>query len=182
MIQIDTFDKISIKSKTLVLSDIDETILFYDKIDQEWWKKKIDYYINVKKYDSSNASIYALDEWFDHIKRNLPNHTDKIGFEKFLENIKNTDSKLIFITARHPDFKQITEDHFNYLGLKSSEYEIHYLGGSSKGKYIKNNIDTDNYDNILFIDDLDHNIMSVNEAFPNNNKLTIYKFIMKDMN
>ena len=187
MIQIDTFDKIIIESKTLVLSDIDETILFYDKIDQEWWKTKIDYYLNVKKYDSSNANIYALDDWFEHIKINLPKHTDKIGFGKFLENIKNTDSKLIFITARHPNFKQITEDHFNNLGLKSSDYEVHYLGGSSKGQYIEKNIDTSNYDNIIFIDDLDKNIMSVEKAFANSNKiikikLKTYKFIMKDMN
>ena len=195
MIQIDTFEKISIESKTLVLSDIDETILFYDGIDQEWWKKKIDYYLNVKKYDSSyassnassNANIYALDDWFEHIKQNLPNHTDKIGFGKFLENIKNTDSKLIFITARHPDFKQITEDHFNHLGLKSSDYEVHYLGGSSKGQYIEKNINTSDYKNIIFIDDLDKNLISVKEAFANSNKiikikLKTYKFIMKDMN
>lgn len=181
MIPINTFYKVEIKSNTLVLCDIDETLLFYDEINSEWWKKKIDYYINVNKCDSSNANRLALNEWAEHIKENYPKHTDKSGFENLLINVKDSKSKLIFITARYPDVKQITEDHFNYLGLKSSEYEVHYLGGSSKGQYIKN-IDTDNYDNIIFIDDLDHNITSVNEAFPNNNKLTIYKFIMKEVN
>jgi len=182
MIQIDTFDKIVIESNTLVLSDIDETILFYDKINQKWWKDKIDYYMNKNKCDSSKATIFALDEWFEHIQKNVPRHTDNIGFRNLLENIKQKNSKLIFITARHPDFKQITEEHFNYLGLNPSDYKVHYLGGYPKGQYIKENINTSNYNNIIFIDDLDRNITSVEKTFPNNNKLITYKFIMKDMN
>lgn len=174
MNQIDTFDMINIISNTLVLSDIDETILFYDDINQKWWKERNEYYMNI--YNTHElVSSHSLDDWFKYIQENKPKHTDKVGFENMLKRIEETNSSLMFVTARHPKFEEITKEHFNHLDIDSSKYEIHYLAGISKGEYIKNNIDISKHDQVIFIDDLVKNIKSVTDNFKD--KIKTYHFI-----
>ena len=177
MTQVDTFSKVEITTKTLVLLDIDETILFYDNIDETWWDKTIDYHVHTQKCDLATASRLATDDWFRYIKENLPKHTDKVGFETLMRAIKETHSDLLFITARNRDYKQITNEHFTHLGLQHLEEHVHYLGGEPKGEYIKQNIDTSAYERIVFIDDLVRNIASVTDALNPHCTLHTYQFV-----
>ena len=47
MQKINTFDMVKIIRNTLVLCDIDETILAYNDINPLWWKEKNEYYMNM---------------------------------------------------------------------------------------------------------------------------------------
>jgi hypothetical protein len=183
MLQIDTFYSIDIKQNTLILCDIDETILFYDGINPSWWseiKKLHQIELNNHTTNIDSETDYALDKWHKYIDLIGPKHTDKKGFEDILQRIESNNSTLKFVTARNPYFEAITKKHFKELNIQTdSKYEIHYLAGEPKGDYIKNNIDLTEYDHIIFIDDLKTNIDSVIESLNDNNKLTTYQFVMK---
>jgi len=179
MTQINTFDMVNeiIIPNTLILSDIDETILFYEDINPKWWKEKNEYYMNIYG-DNELSQIQCLDDWFKYIQHNKPLHTDKVGFENMLKKIEETNSTLMFVTARNPKFQKITQEHFDHLYIDNLKYEVHYLAGCSKGDFIKDNIDISKYDQVIFIDDLVKNIKSVSDIFEN--KIKTYQFVLKD--
>jgi Protein of unknown function (DUF2608) len=177
MNKIDTFNLVDINKNTLVLCDIDETILFYDDINPKWWKDKLSYYME-KYNDNDLANSHSLEDWYCYIQYNKPSYTDKLGFENMLKRIEENNSTLIFITARNPVFEQITNEHFKHLNIDNLKYQIHYLAGISKGEYIKNKIKLESYNKVIFIDDLEKNIKSVNEIF--NDQINTYQFVMSE--
>ena len=175
MIQtINSFDQIKLKPNTLVLSDIDETILKFDPIDGTWWRKQFDLHYQINK-DYDAADTYAQDKWVEIVSIHKPTHTDSIGFFRLIERIKRSTSSLEFITARDNKLIPYTQKHFEDLNLNYMDWIVHHLSGQSKGQYIQSNFKLNNYDHIIFIDDLDHNLQSVldNVKHPS---LTIYKF------
>ena len=179
MKRIGTFRDLDVRPKSLVLLDIDETILFYENINERWWKEKVDYHVQLRKCDGPEAITHAAEDWFEHIQAHLPKPTDAVGLDDLLDRIRRTNSELRFITARNPKYKHITELHLSHLGLGGLSGSVCYLGGASKGKYILNNIDTDKYDSIMFIDDLEHNIASVTDAMRDHARLETYQFVMQ---
>jgi hypothetical protein len=177
--KVDTFSKVELVPNTLVLIDIDETILYYENIDESWWKEKIDHYVKRHRCSRDEAiGLVADDDWFRHIQENHPKHTDEVGLKTLLEAIEKNNSDLHFITARNQKYNKITTEHFIHLGLRNLANKVHYLGGGSKGEYIKNNFNTSTYNRIVFIDDLGRNIASVRNALGNNVNLTAYQFVI----
>jgi len=56
------------------------------------------------------------------------------------------------------------------------ELPVYFCGGNiSKGQFIKDNINIDDFDHVIFIDDLESNLESVHETFIDTN-ITLYKF------
>jgi hypothetical protein len=153
--KIKSFDQIKLHYNTLVLSDIDETILKFDQVNKEWWKTR-----KQEAFDQ-NPETYAFGKWMEVISVNKPTHTDHSGFFRLLERIKKTRSDIQFVTARNTDLVPHTQTHFETLGLNHMDFQIHHLGGFEKGQYIKTQINTNQYDHVIFIDDLEHNIKSV---------------------
>jgi uncharacterized HAD superfamily protein len=139
---INSFQNISITENTLIFCDIDETILKYEIINHKWWKDKLEYYYNIhNNHNISNQCAYL--EWKEYIYNNLPSYTDKNGFLKMLDTIKKTNSKLIFITAREKNIKNITIQQLKHL--KINNYDILFVGKKkTKGLFIKDNFDISN--------------------------------------
>jgi len=174
IIPINTFSNINISQNTLILCDIDDTILKFDNINQIWWKNRFNYYYSLSNnYD--DADLQVLNEWIDYIEINNPKFTDKNGFIKLLHKINKTNSEIIFITARESYLEKLTQKHFEYVNLSSFNYKIYHIGDVSKGTFINLNFDIEKYSNVIFIDDLDKNLESVYEIFQN--KIIKYKFI-----
>lgn len=172
LINISTFDDIKIKQKTLVICDIDETILKFDIITPKWWKDTFNfYYQKTKKYDLADTKTYEC--WIDYIMNNKPIATDYNGLINLFNQVKETDSELIFVTARRNDLIEITNEHLSYININNFNYKIYHIGDIPKGKFIKTNIQIDSYNSVIFIDDLITNLESVYEF---NNKVTLYKF------
>lgn len=135
MNEVSTFDKIPITKRSLVLCDLDDTLLDYGVIVEKYWKEKIvdpDYMI-----------------WGNMIRNVIPLLTDT-GFYNFLERVKESESEIHFVTHRNISLEEITKEHLNYHGL--SHIRTHHLTGCSKGIYSVNNFDVNNRD-VIIIDD-----------------------------
>lgn len=175
IININTFDKVIIKPNTLIICDIDDTVLKFEHIDSKWWEKKYDYYLTQSQSnDPEQADSKTLESWIEHVITNNPTHTDSKGFERLLNKIVETKSELIFVTARRIGLEEITKKHFDLVNISNHNYKIYHIGNIPKGKFIKSNIQNDNFSHVIFIDDLNKNLESVFNVF--GNKIVLYKF------
>ena len=186
--QISTFNDVQIKHNTLLICDIDDTVLYFDRSYDKYYKMmKDDHpYFPEEEIQDLAKGMYELSSSV------LPAlSTDADGFKQMLETIQQTNSKLIFLTARNKTSDKKTKkdlmksNNINYnmenpFGNKSTDliteplaeqlaepYPIHYTNNQmTKGEYIKANIELTNYDNIIFIDDYPSYIESVKNLFP----------------
>jgi hypothetical protein len=110
-----------------------------------------------------------------------PVMTDDNGFHNLLNRIEKSNSEIMFLTARENNEKNVkfTRKNFTDIGLDYDKYSIHYTDNNSisKGEYIKKNIiikeNKDKYREIIFIDDYESYIKTVNDVLPN---VICYKF------
>lgn len=174
VINTNTFDKIIIKPKTLLICDIDDTILKFEHIDSKWWNEKYHYFL-AESNNPEQADSKTLECWIEYVITNNPTHTDQVGFQNLLKKISETKSELIFVTARRIGLEEITKKHFDHINISNQDYKIYHIGNVPKGKFIKSNIQFDNFENFVFVDDLDKNLESVYNAM--GNKFILYKFI-----
>lgn len=165
-----TFNDIEIQHNTLVLCDIDDTVLAFDKIDKHWWRERFAYYYTRNgDYDFSDQAV--LKEWIYLIKTQAPVPVDTDGFINFMEKLVQTNSRIIFVTARTSELVDVTIKHLYHIGITNPD--VHYVGDMPKGDYIKNAISFTDFDNIIFIDDLEQNINSVERVFGD----TVHKYL-----
>jgi hypothetical protein len=161
-----TFNDIEINlHNTLIICDIDDTILYYEK--------NLDHFIDIVKKDFSHFNqkeiLQEAISYYNFYRNfNKPLHTDFNGFSNLLYKIKNFNSKLIFLTARTSNSIITTSNDFKSIGINYNDFNIYYTNNKiSKGDYIKNFIDINKYNQIIFIDDNNEYINSVHDLFPN---------------
>lgn len=174
-LSISSFSQIEqIEPNSLIICDIDDTLLY--------WNKNPDDFIPMIKSDQPNITESELKsecEYWLNAYKNIynPEPTDKEGFNIFLNKIRESCSKILFLTARNQVAQKFTERNFKAIGLEYSDYDIYYTNNMvSKGEYIKNNFDISSYKQIYFIDDYETQISSVKHFFPNSQ---CYKFEIK---
>ena len=148
---INSFDSIDIGDNSLLLCDIDET-LFTNKL--------------VRFQSKENKSI---------IKLILPKYTDKQGFLNLLNKIRQTDSKLYFVTARDIRYFDFTRKQFKLLGINLVNFPVYFCGTTPKGFVIKNQIKLDNFKKIIFLDDLKYNLDNVKKEFGDKIECILFK-------
>jgi len=141
---IDSFNKVPITKNNLVLCDIDDTLITTKTI-----------YLKPKSPESNKPNI----------KLDIPIYLDKNGFKNLLQRLKNTESKLFFITARNEKSIKFTNQQFKLLNINTNNYPIFYCGETDKSSIVSQFIDTSIYDNIIFIDDLTHNLRKMKKNF-----------------
>jgi hypothetical protein len=175
LVNINSFNEIIIKPNSLIICDIDETILKFDNINPKWWKDTFDYYYSISKdYDFSDAK--TLESWTEYIKKNNPIPIDYQGLINFFNKINKNNCELIFITARINELVDLTKHHFNCININNINYKTYHIGDTPKGEFIKSNIQINNYEHTIFIDDLITNLENVYDNF--SNKIILYKFNM----
>jgi hypothetical protein len=170
---INTFDNISITKKNLIICDIDDTMMYFDAIDRNWWKRQKSLYtIYDSDYDIKLEHI--MSKWISHIRINEPLMTDKIGFNNMMFKIEKTGSKMIFITARPNRLRQTTITQLHMLDIDTDASPVYLVGETPKGEFIQKNIDLHGYKKVVFIDDFIKNIDNVVEVF--GDKIQCFKF------
>ena len=174
MLSVKSFKEIPIQRNTLVLCDIDDTVIVFEKLGKKWWRERFDdYYERTRNYDISDQEV--LKEWVHQIQKDEPVHVDEAGFTDFMERINATGSILVFVTARSSDLADLTISHLKQVGI-TPKTAIHYTNNESKGDYIANVLDFDDFEHVVFIDDMEHNVNSVERVF--GDKVTTYLFSM----
>jgi hypothetical protein len=179
-LKISSFDNIKINDhlKPLIICDIDETLLYFDR--------SYDKYYKMMKKDNPDFSEDEIKElaqgMYDMSVMVLKaQHTDENGFINMYNNVKKLNDKIIFLTARNSSGDKTTKKHLKDVGINDlfgsetdaeTKIEIHYTNNAvTKGEYIKNNIMTtivreNEFTQIIFIDDYDSSIQSVLEHLP----------------
>jgi len=160
---INSFSGISpIKPNTLVVLDIDDTIISFPNIHKDWWNET---YTNLYYYDKQNAYKQTNLLWLDRIVKSKPSLIDKKNFNKFLEQISQNNCELIFLTARDENIAELTINQLKYCNIDINPTKVFY--NRHKGKeleYIVRNI-YPNVKNIVFVDDLIENLINVAYTF-----------------
>ncbi len=162
---INSFSQIQdVLPNSLIVLDIDETILAFEGIDEKWWISNIQReFDKIKDYEEANS--ITLNKWVDYIKVNKPFVIDQINFFDFISKAKSINCSIIMLTARRPCFSELTVQHIKEAGIDFDSNLIYY--SENKGEEL-NTIVKSNYPNvtnIIFIDDSVKNILSVQNAF-----------------
>ena len=171
-LKVNSFHSIYIMEKSLILCDIDDTVLRYQYNLDYFMKKCKDNLIRTNNYiDTCDIKIIAECEFDEHREDTEPLHTDKSGFDSMIEKITQTNSELIFITARGIKSKEKTLKQLEKIGIDPNKFPIHFILDHKipKSEYIKNHIDLSTHTNIYFIDDQLNNVKNVKITFPNFN-------------
>lgn len=174
---INTFFDISIEYNTLVICDIDETLLYFPGIDNIWWLNKLnEHYFQTN--DHNLAHSLTNKSWAEYAINTKPQMTDLWGFNCMLCKINETRSKIVFLTARNWSFetKFFTKKNLYDVGLNPKKYAIYYSHYVPKDEYIRNimNINLNLYNKVIFIDDNDINLTNVNKTL--GHKIECFKF------
>lgn len=171
--EITTFFDVILKEKSLIMIDIDDTILKYENLDKTWWKKTFNkHYDETADYDESDKM--TLNMWKNLIHTAEPQYVDKSGIFDLFERAKQSNCKIIFLTARCETLRTITIDHLNKLGIYVDE--IYFTPNVEKGIVLKR-LKTEfyhEYVHTIGIDDHDPNLESIYKNFENE-LIALYK-------
>lgn len=107
-----------------------------------------------------------------HISK--PEHTDKIGLFNLIATANKHKCRILCLTARSPELKEITIKHMKYLDVPIDE--IYFCEKIGKGHYLNSIIDDG--DDIIFVDDLDKNLLNVLDNVKFAKSLSCFKFII----
>jgi len=139
-----------IKENTLVICDIDDTFLRYEKGYGYFYDK-----VKANHTKKDAGKIYR-----EYKQKNSPKLTDYSGFMIMMHILKDK-GELVFLTARKSEEEKDTRKEFSYLGINYDFFKVFYTGDRvSKGTFIKKNFKIKGK-NVLFIDDYLGNIESV---------------------
>lgn len=164
IIHISSFNQVELIPRSLLVFDIDETILSFEDIDEGWWKKKFSKHYN-QTQDYDLADELSLKEWITYIENIKPQLLDQINFIKLLNLAKETNCEIIILTARKKFLFDATISHLTHCNINIDCESIYF--NENKGEELYN-IVTQKYPtikNIIFIDDLISNLVNVQNKF-----------------
>lgn len=183
VVEISSFREVELRrKKPLVLCDIDDTVIGYEKTYDFFYK-----HLLANTPTRNNPPAQMLVSIFNiagntpdyELKRvaegmynnyrtwNKPKHCDYAGFMDLVDRVKQLDGELQFLTARGRQSAFHTRNQFSEIGLNYDDYRVHYTGGViTKGMYISRYFNLNMYGEVIFIDDLESFINSVVELCP----------------
>ena len=156
--KIKNYDEIDVPNNSLVILDLDETIIHFPYITGNWWENTKNAY---KLINEKTADSRAYADWLYIITTYSPNVLDEYTFNNLLKRIKETNSSFIIVTARNIQLKEITQKHLKSCGINCDVYYSLDKGimiNAIKKNYI--------YNHILFVDDNPKYIKQVEELNP----------------
>ena len=155
---ISNYDEIKVLNKSLVCIDLDETIIRFPGINQSWWENRKKAYDLI---DDLTSDQMAYKDWLNIIHTNTPKILDEIQFNKLMERVKITGSKIVIITARNNRLEELTIKHLLDCNINISD--VFY--SNKKGDMV-NQIKRLHNGPIIFIDDIIRNINDVKNINP----------------
>lgn len=197
-----TFSEIKMKPNTIILCDIDDTLLHHPAFNHTWIN--IIHSLFYEHHFSKNTQILGRTSCstFDDSKENrstsflsridaikIKAETDAKQFcDEVLRNmpIRHTDrngffdmvsksTAFAFITARQLSSKDFTYANLRSIDVEPEQYKVHFSGHSPKGEYIRSHFDLSKYEHVVFIDDQPHNLTNVYDVITHRG-LELYQF------
>ena len=162
------------KSNTLIVLDIDETIINFPLIDKDWWDKTYDKLLPIYK---ENTQYQTELLWNNYISNIEPRLLDSVNLINFINKSSKNNCQIILLTARDKSISKLTIKQLLKCGFSVHPSRIYY--NKNKGielKHIVQNIFPDVKD-IIFVHDLYENLINVHSTF-NCSKLSKYNIIL----
>ena len=158
---IKNYDEIIIKPNTLVILDIDDTILKFDSLHKNWWKDTQNAYKEIYGENDDISKTKTFNDWINIISNETPRSLDEEELFKMMKRIKDTNSEVFFITARDKSLVEITLKNLKDCKLDITEQQVyHHWPKGQKALEVYQ----DKYShlkNIIFVDDHMDNIEDV---------------------
>jgi len=170
---IQSFSQIHIIPHSLVVLDIDETVLTYANLSKKWWKDEINLrYLETGCYHAAEKK--ALVYWKQLILSAVPIALDTQNCRQFIENAVAQGCHFIFLTARHPDLLEITRTHLNQIGIYNRERI--YFDENKGAKLVEIFEMHKECKNVIVVDDLMRNLNSIHECTKNWSEIGIHLY------
>ena len=170
------FSEIEIKPNTLILCDIDDTLLHHPCFNSSWTLLIHQFFFTQSRTifgnKDPNAAYKSADRYCEEMIRTIPiRHTDEAGFF----DMKSKAADFAFLTARHPSSRDFTNDNLRRINIDPETVPIYFCGDIAKGDYINQFIDLTKYDYVVFIDDQLRNLENV-YLTTSHPRMEIYRF------
>lgn len=175
--KITKFNQINLIKNSLVVLDIDETIIKFDNINKAWWSDTFDKHYSITK-NHDCAHNLSLDDWISHITINRPKLVDE-GIYDWINLIDKHNCDLIFLTARNKNLKDITHSHLNIVNLSCNKDKVYF--NQEKGDELFSIVNAQYSDkkNIIVVDDVEINLIDIKNKFTDTDfNLHLYNIIM----
>ena len=180
IIPIKSFNQIDIIPKSLVILDIDETVLTFPQLTKNWWQEKRNHYYKISN-DRKQVEEQVLNEWNYIARTTNPNKLDHKAQYKFINKLYQNDCELIFLTDRNRELYDITYKHLVHIGI-DKDHVVHFDENKGDKIYELINKYYNNIENIIFVDDLIDNHHKILNTIKNYNIKTNIKLYHIDHN
>lgn len=171
---INKFNQINLIKNSLIVLDIDNTILAFNHITDKWWNDTFQQYHNSTK-NIKLAEQYSIEEWHKQVCEHHPSLVDD-DFHEWFNKTQEYNCDIILLTARNVKYFDTTIKHLEKINLPIDKKNIYF--NDNKGKELFEIVFKYYFDTkqIIVVDDIENNLIDINNNFLNSNyKLTLYK-------
>jgi hypothetical protein len=155
---INSYSAITLVARSLVVFDIDDTLVNFPDYGLDWFKAKKA--LHEQSMTKAEADQCTIQEWRAAVSALDPVAIDKEGFHAFCQQAEAQDCDIIYLTARSETLKGTTHRHLKHaLGLASE----HVYFGEDKGPALAKILESlpRTYEHVIFVDDYVKNHVSV---------------------
>ncbi len=165
MSTIHTFDDVPLtKEGTLIICDIDDTLLRYER-NLNYFYKNLKH--SFPELTETELTTHASNIYATYVKNRKPSPTDYDGFIRLMKRVLETKSKLIFLTSRNECSKEYTQQEFTHIGICYTYFNVYYTNNEmTKGHFVRDKLDMDGITDLIVIDDQTTNLKSIKQHFP----------------
>jgi hypothetical protein len=177
MIEINSYKEIDIIPISLIVFDIDDTLIKFNELGKTWWDAEMIKNKALNRGDFEKARSATLKSWIEHIQIYDPVHINKEDFDAVLLKALARRCHIIFLTARDHSISHLTELHLNKCGIKYDYRDLYH--SENKGAALKQILREErfqSYENIIVVDDMLHNLVSINDSIKSHHSLYLYLF------
>ena len=147
--KLSSFRDVEIPHNSLVVLDIDDTVIKFEEMGRNWWAQK----------EAEVGREETMRIWVENAHVFNPVLTEPKMVPEFIDRVCEAGAHLIFLTARSAELKTLTEFHLRSCGINTDIQKIYY--SQDKGECLKSIVLTGGFKQVVFIDDMEHNIEAV---------------------
>jgi hypothetical protein len=167
-----SFKDVCIPNNSLVVLDVDDTVVRFEEMGRGWWAMRENELTLL--HGKKIARDIVMREWIHGAHIYTPILTDPDEFPGFLQRVFDAGAHLIFLTARSEELRQLTEFHLTSNGINVQSSQIYFA--REKGVALKSIVQSNGFSNVVFIDDMEHNLESVQKELSGVATLNVYHF------
>ena len=152
--KIRNYDEIEVLPDSLVILDLDETLIQFDGMYDKWWEDNL--------IHSNELEVYR--RWIQLISFTMPTMLDPYEFNNLLRRIKLTNSRMVILTARSAKLCEITLQQLVYCNIIIPLDDIYF--SDKKGRMAHSIRRRYTYSKLIFVDDRKSNLRDVKIWIP----------------